>query len=217
MVVAVPLLDVGLSILRRFLGNRPIFGADRGHIHHRLLDSGKTARGAVLNLYLWAALGAAFAILLMLGKAPWHALVLFVFAGFVLAGVRSLRYPEFSMAAKLLLGEFRTTIQRKERVSNLAASIARTRNEDECWDTLAGFGSSVGWVELVWTKDGDVCRRKVFVDDGPRDWSFRIALSDSEALGVQGGLSTGGVAVDLADFAHAVREAIATASRTWQR
>ena len=38
--VSIPLIDVVLSILRRFLRNRPIFQADRGHIHHRLLDRG---------------------------------------------------------------------------------------------------------------------------------------------------------------------------------
>jgi UDP-GlcNAc:undecaprenyl-phosphate GlcNAc-1-phosphate transferase len=38
--VSIPLLDVSLTILRRFLRNQPIFSADRGHIHHRLLERG---------------------------------------------------------------------------------------------------------------------------------------------------------------------------------
>src|SRR6201999_2943513 len=36
MAMAIPLLDTGLAIVRRFLRNRPIFEGDRGHIHHRL-------------------------------------------------------------------------------------------------------------------------------------------------------------------------------------
>jgi len=218
MVVAVPLLDVGLSISRRFLGNRPIFGADRGHVHHRLLDAGKTSRAAVLSLYLWAAVGAGFAILLMLGTAPWQALVLFVFAGVVLAGVRSLRYPEFRMAGKLFLGEFRTAVQRKEKVANLAEKIARSRSEEDCWDMLAGFGNGIGWAELVWTKDGEVLRRKVFVDGVPRDWSFRIALTARDALVVQGGFGAKqeGV-IDMLEFAQSMRDSIATASKGWSR
>jgi UDP-N-acetylmuramyl pentapeptide phosphotransferase/UDP-N-acetylglucosamine-1-phosphate transferase len=32
--LAIPLLDTGLSIVRRFLCHQPIFGADRGHILH---------------------------------------------------------------------------------------------------------------------------------------------------------------------------------------
>ena len=49
--VSIPLLDVVLSIVRRFLRNRPIFQADRGHIHHRLLDRGLSPRSAVLTMY----------------------------------------------------------------------------------------------------------------------------------------------------------------------
>ncbi|MBV8902876.1 MAG: undecaprenyl/decaprenyl-phosphate alpha-N-acetylglucosaminyl 1-phosphate transferase, partial [Acidobacteriia bacterium] len=51
MAMAIPLLDVALSIVRRFLRNQPIFSADRGHIHHRLLERGLTPRRAALFLY----------------------------------------------------------------------------------------------------------------------------------------------------------------------
>ena len=44
MVISVPLMDLSLSVVRRFMTNRPIFAADQGHIHHRLLDSGFTPR-----------------------------------------------------------------------------------------------------------------------------------------------------------------------------
>src|ERR1019366_4471351 len=37
MVLAVPLLDVCLAVLRRFISGKPIFLADRAHIHHKLL------------------------------------------------------------------------------------------------------------------------------------------------------------------------------------
>lgn len=56
--ILVPLLALGLPIfdmiaamVRRFLAHRPIFSADRSHIHHRLLDKGHSHRGAVLILY----------------------------------------------------------------------------------------------------------------------------------------------------------------------
>lgn len=54
----IPLLALGLpiaetlsTIVRRFIGGRPIFGADRGHLHHRLLDRGLSHRQVVLVLY----------------------------------------------------------------------------------------------------------------------------------------------------------------------
>jgi UDP-GlcNAc:undecaprenyl-phosphate GlcNAc-1-phosphate transferase len=39
MALSIPLLDTALSIVRRYLRRQPIFTADRGHIHHRLIDS----------------------------------------------------------------------------------------------------------------------------------------------------------------------------------
>lgn len=49
--LGVPLMDTLFTMLRRFLARRPIFSADRGHIHHRLLDLGLTHRRVVLGLY----------------------------------------------------------------------------------------------------------------------------------------------------------------------
>jgi UDP-GlcNAc:undecaprenyl-phosphate GlcNAc-1-phosphate transferase len=49
--LAVPLLDTGLSILRRMRSHTPIFSADRLHMHHRLLDAEGSTRAAVLQFY----------------------------------------------------------------------------------------------------------------------------------------------------------------------
>jgi len=49
--LAVPLIDTGLSIVRRALSGRPIFDPDKQHIHHRMLASAGTHRDAVLSIY----------------------------------------------------------------------------------------------------------------------------------------------------------------------
>lgn len=49
--LAVPILDTGLSILRRLRQRAPLFRADRQHMHHRLLASQGSARAAVLQFY----------------------------------------------------------------------------------------------------------------------------------------------------------------------
>lgn len=51
MAVAVPLIDTFLSILRRLLKKKPVFKADKDHIHHRLLSEEKSQPKAVLSLY----------------------------------------------------------------------------------------------------------------------------------------------------------------------
>jgi len=53
--LAVPLLDTALSILRRLRERRPVFSADRAHMHHRLLEFEGSDRGAVLSLYFLTA------------------------------------------------------------------------------------------------------------------------------------------------------------------
>ena len=53
--LAVPILDTGLSILRRVRSARPLFRADRLHMHHRLLAFEGSQRAAVLQFYLLTA------------------------------------------------------------------------------------------------------------------------------------------------------------------
>ena len=50
-VLAVPLADTSLAIVRRLWNGSNPFTADRGHIHHRLLDLGLSERFAVMILY----------------------------------------------------------------------------------------------------------------------------------------------------------------------
>jgi UDP-GlcNAc:undecaprenyl-phosphate GlcNAc-1-phosphate transferase len=55
-VLALPILDTTLAILRRGLQGLPLFRADRGHIHHRLLETGLPRRQVVLGIYAFTAL-----------------------------------------------------------------------------------------------------------------------------------------------------------------
>lgn len=55
LVLAVPLLDTGLSIVRRLWRGVNPFSADRLHMHHRMLDSQGNTRGAVLQFYFLTA------------------------------------------------------------------------------------------------------------------------------------------------------------------
>ena len=51
--LALPILDVGLAVVRRVVRRRPVFEGDRDHIQHRLVDLGLTPRRAVITLYGW--------------------------------------------------------------------------------------------------------------------------------------------------------------------
>ncbi len=60
LVLGVPILDVLWVIARRLVTKKPIYQADRFHIHHRLLQVGLTQKQAVLLLYT---VSAAFGII----------------------------------------------------------------------------------------------------------------------------------------------------------
>lgn len=70
--IAVPILALGLPIydtifamIRRKINGKPMMQADRGHLHHRLLDMGLSQRQAVLIMYFISAVLGSFAILAM--------------------------------------------------------------------------------------------------------------------------------------------------------
>ena len=51
--LGLPIADTSFVILRRLLRRRPVMsGADRGHIHHRFLNTGWHHRDAVITCYL---------------------------------------------------------------------------------------------------------------------------------------------------------------------
>jgi UDP-GlcNAc:undecaprenyl-phosphate GlcNAc-1-phosphate transferase len=55
-VMAVPLLDMLLAVVRRTRAGRSPFAPDKQHLHHRLLEMGHSQRRAVLLMYGWTAL-----------------------------------------------------------------------------------------------------------------------------------------------------------------
>lgn len=55
-VIAVPLLDVGLAVVRRTRARRSPFAPDKQHLHHRLLELGHSQRRAVGLMHGWTAL-----------------------------------------------------------------------------------------------------------------------------------------------------------------
>ncbi|HEY3317445.1 MAG TPA: MraY family glycosyltransferase [Coriobacteriia bacterium] len=54
LVIGVPIFDTASAIIRRARHGQPIQEADRGHIHHRLLDRGFNQRQTVVIIYVWS-------------------------------------------------------------------------------------------------------------------------------------------------------------------
>lgn len=68
-VMFLPLLDLGLAVVRRLMAGQSPFSADAKHLHHRMLSLGHSHARAVLILYTWTALIAFGSVMLLL--MPW--------------------------------------------------------------------------------------------------------------------------------------------------
>ena len=55
-VLAIPLIDLSLAIIRRVRAGHSPFAPDKRHLHHRLLNRGHTQMSATFVMYMWTAL-----------------------------------------------------------------------------------------------------------------------------------------------------------------
>ena len=51
-ILALPVFDTLFAIVRRMINNQKIMTADKGHLHHRLVQKGFSVRQTVLILYM---------------------------------------------------------------------------------------------------------------------------------------------------------------------
>lgn len=54
-VLAIPLIDLSLAIIRRVKAGKSPFSSDKEHLHHRIMRAGNTQIRAAAILYLWTA------------------------------------------------------------------------------------------------------------------------------------------------------------------
>jgi hypothetical protein len=112
-----PILETTLSVLRRFIGGRPVFTADREHIHHKLLQSGMSPRQVVIVLYAVSGLFALLSLFLLWPAGNTLGLVLAVLGTGIWFGVQRLGYLEFGELRRVAQ---RTMEQRDVFVNNVA-------------------------------------------------------------------------------------------------
>ncbi|WTA37432.1 undecaprenyl/decaprenyl-phosphate alpha-N-acetylglucosaminyl 1-phosphate transferase [Streptomyces sp. NBC_00846] len=104
-VIALPVADLVLAVVRRTWNGRSPFSADKGHLHHRLLQLGHSHRRAVLLMYFWSALFS-FGIVAYSarGAKSW---MLFAVAFICGLGLLLLLQPRYDFAITDLLARMR--------------------------------------------------------------------------------------------------------------
>jgi UDP-GlcNAc:undecaprenyl-phosphate GlcNAc-1-phosphate transferase len=148
--LALPILDVGLAVVRRVVRRRPVFEGDRDHIHHRLVDMGLTPRRAVVTLYGVATFFTVMALALAMG--PRH--VVWAVAAVVLlavwAGVRALGYWEVTEFQKSFVSRLVAGLRASGDAALRGAEhdVARLASLHDAWDRLCETAWELGLTEL---------------------------------------------------------------------
>ena len=113
-VLALPIVDTSLAILRRGLNGLPLFRADRGHIHHRLLGMGMSRRHLVLCVYGFTAFFLALGFAAFWLRGEYFAVLMGISVLAVLFVAWTLRFSRQWFAVRRVVSnslEVRTQVQ----------------------------------------------------------------------------------------------------------
>ena len=205
MALSIPLLDVALAIVRRFLRREPIFTADRGHIHHRLLDRGFTPRRVVLVLYGLCGLAAAFSLLQGVMHSFSGALLL-LFGVFVLLGVQYLGYAEFDLAGRLLFsGEFQRSVSAQLELRKFRAALGGAATAADCWEAVREACGKFGFQQARLCLAGEIFEYSSD-DSAAPGWTVRVPLANGDYAVLTRPFASSVLPMVVAPFVDSLRE-----------
>lgn len=117
MAFALPVIDTGFAIARRFISGKPLFEGDREHIHHKLLERGWSQRRVAFALYGACAVFGMLALLFTSdgGVGKLTGLLLLVTGAAVVLIAGRLRYHELD---EVRAGLRRNISERRIRAAN---------------------------------------------------------------------------------------------------
>ncbi|MFF6785471.1 MraY family glycosyltransferase [Streptomyces sp. NPDC012510] len=118
-IIAIPAADLILAIVRRTWRGQSPFAADRGHLHHRLLEVGHSHSRAVLIMYFWSAVIAFGTLAYTVNAASmWIVLAIAMLSG---VGLFLLLLPRFTPRAPRWAQRFVPPRYRRRVVPPVAA------------------------------------------------------------------------------------------------
>ena len=141
MAFALPVIDTGFAIARRFISGKPLFEGDREHIHHKLLELGWSQRRVAFVLYGVCALFGLLALLFTTDgdEGKLTGLVLLITGAAVVLTAGRLRYHEVD---EVRAGLKRNLSERRARASN----HIRVRRASHALSRANGLGDLLGAV-----------------------------------------------------------------------
>lgn len=94
LILGLPIFDTSFAILRRIMHRKPIMTADRGHLHHRLIDMGFSQKQTVAILYSISSLLGLCAIIMAASGTVKAVTIIFAVVIFLVIGSYFSTKPE---------------------------------------------------------------------------------------------------------------------------
>jgi len=208
MALSIPILDTGLSIIRRFLRHQPIFDGDRDHIHHRLLDRGFTPRHVALILYAVAAIGAVLSLLSVAdNRIAGSVVVLFCAAAWM--GIQHLGYTEFATARRMLFaGTFQQALDIQLRLRSFEAELNAAQSIQEYWELILDTARTFDFAEVRLCIGDTVCEQRLQDIPAASCWQMRIPLPAGSYINFNRPYETQVFSMGVASFIDVVRKTL---------
>ena len=164
-VLALPILDATLAVLRRALRGLPVFRPDRRHIHHHLLEMGFSRRRVVLSLYAVTFVFLGMGLLVVWSRANLVPILSGVAALALLVCAGKLRFSRESFSVRRLIGESLAMRQEVQYALSLLHWLdlesARAPSLDSLWSDFCFIAQKLGFTSA-----------KLTLADGGRSWEL---------------------------------------------
>lgn len=145
--LGLPILDTLLAMARRAVRGRPLFSADREHIHHRLMSLGMSHRQAALALYAVCFVLNAVALVLVFSNSIATAAMLTALAIVGFFAMRRLGYIQFS-STHYLSDQRRRNRELRTIVRDATERLRESASDREVWEVIKRLAPEVGAVAV---------------------------------------------------------------------
>ena len=110
-ILGLPIFDTLFAIFRRIANHKPIMQADRGHLHHKLIDAGLSQKQVVIILYTVTAVLGIYAVIVVESNV-WKAIALLLILAILSV-----------IGTKEIADKKKSKIEQKKRIPKVGAKI----------------------------------------------------------------------------------------------
>ena len=185
--MAIPLFDSAMAVVRRKLTGRSVFAVDRGHLHHHLMRRGFQDRALVGIIALFSTLTACGAVAGVMLGSDWISLATMFFAIGSLVVSKLFGFAELKLlylrTERIVTSLFLTPEQAGTQVHQEVVQLQGSRNWDLMWQSMVEFAEkhSLSRVQMdlnmPWLHEGFHAEwKKHDSTDSSQRWTLKFPL-----------------------------------------